>query len=165
MFRGGTQAGPCPVTFTAQTPELLDYLSAYSGVFGTVLALAAFLYSLRQARKSELAGLNQRRTQFELNLLAEISRQLALTRTFPHVAGHLLALRASSHVADELTVLRAATQVDATPAGQAELTGLRNAAQASAPEAHQARQAAETAVLDRVVQELSTAIQSRLQLK
>ncbi len=152
----------CPGPVAAQVPGWLDYLSAFSGVVGTVLALAAFAYSLAQARKAERAALRQRQLQFELSLLAEASRQFALTRTFAHIAGHLRALRASSQAPDELRILRAATGVEPSPGGLADLAELRDNATRSAPDDYQARQAAEVAVFDAVTREIDGAIQTRL---
>lgn len=140
----------------------MDYLSAYSGVVGTGLALVAFLYSLAQARKVEAEALRQRRLQFELGLLAEATRQLASTKTYAHIVGYLRALRASSASPDELLVARAAAAVDPTAAGEAKLMQLRLSATATSAPGREAQQAAETAVLAAVSDELSEAIQTRL---
>ena len=155
-------ASDCTATVATAAPGVLDYLGAYSGVVGTVLALAAFLYSLAQARKAEAAALQQRQLQFELGLLAEATRQFALTGTYAHIVGYLRALRASSKAPNELLVARAAASVESSPAGETRLAQLRRAAAAAATDNHQARQAAETAVAAAVTQELSETIQARL---
>lgn len=104
--------------------DWLTYATAAATVLAAVLALASIIYSGRQARKAEAALLQERRADFELGLLADMSRQYGITG-YNHLQGHLTALVRPSSSDDDLPALRAYFQARPTPAGQAKLDGLR----------------------------------------
>jgi hypothetical protein len=79
---------PIPVS---PTLGWLDYVGAFSGVLGALLAALAIWYSFTQAAKAKRDLIRERRTEFELSLLAEIRRQMATTK-FAHLAGYVGAL-------------------------------------------------------------------------
>lgn len=109
-------AAPTPVRVTPTT-GWLDYVGAFSGLLGALLAALAIWYSFRQAAKAKRDLVRERRLEFELTLLAEIRRQIATTR-FAHLAGYVGALVADPRDETDIPLLRAVIGIKAGVAGQ-----------------------------------------------
>lgn len=105
-------------------PDWLTYSSVGATVGAAVLALVSVVYSGCQARKAQRALLRERRADFELGLLAEMSRQFGITAV-DHLHGHLWALIRQGSPPDDLPVLRAHFGRYPTPEGQAQLEATR----------------------------------------
>ncbi len=123
------------------------------------IALIALLYSIYQSSAVRREAILERRLQFELALLAELSRQWATTRTFGHLVGHLRALVTPTF--NELHVTRAATGVAATEAGEERLRALRASAQ-DVPDDSSLMDAQRAAVEDAITLEIAEAIDKRI---
>lgn len=96
----------------------LDYLSAYSGLAGAMLAGIAIVYAAWQNSKTKRDLIRERRLEFELGLLAEIRRQMSVTQ-FQHLAGYVGALVTNPSDEADLALLRAAIGVKSGPIGRA----------------------------------------------
>ena len=99
--------------------DFLDYLSAYSGLVGALLAALAILYAAVQATNARKALIQERRAEFELGLLAEIRRQMSTTG-LSHLSGYVAALIRDTNDESELRVLRAAIGTKSGPLGREE---------------------------------------------
>jgi hypothetical protein len=96
--------------------DWLDYVSAWSGLAGALLAGAAIAYAAWQAAQSKKDLVRERRLEFELGLLAELRTQMSITQ-FQHVSGYVGALVRSSDDETDLPVLRAVVGVKSGPRG------------------------------------------------
>lgn len=105
---------PIPVD---PTTGWLDYVGAFSGLVGALLAALAIWYSFRQAAKAKEDLIRERRFEFELGLLAEIRRQMSTTG-FAHLAGYVGALIADARDETDIPLLRAVVGIKAGPRGQ-----------------------------------------------
>jgi hypothetical protein len=104
--------------------------SALTAVITLMVAILALAHSISATKEARQSAARERRLTFELGLLAEISRQYALTGTFQHVAGHLRALVTPDF--HELEVLRAAARVSPSHKGEQRLGDLEAQAQTMA---------------------------------
>ncbi len=142
-------------------PDWLTYLTAFATILAAVLALASIIYSAMQARRAEKALLTARRMEFELTLLAEMSRQLGMTSDPTHLAGSLRALLSATAPDDELPVLRAKTGIQITDGCRARLAQITAAARSGKSD-FDARGAERSAVVAAVAEEITAAIDRRL---
>jgi hypothetical protein len=69
-----------------------DEIGAFAGVAGVAIAVVALVYSVVQAKRLAEDSLRERRIEFELGLLAQMSQQWAASRTYAHLTDHLRAL-------------------------------------------------------------------------
>jgi hypothetical protein len=81
--------------------DWLIYMTDASVVLAAVLALVSIIYSGALARKSSAAALAERRTDFELGLLADMSHQHSITGT-AHITGYCRALVRDANNSDDL---------------------------------------------------------------
>jgi hypothetical protein len=137
--------------------DLLDWVGAFSGLVGALLAAYAIFYASRQSAEAKRDLIRERRAEFELGLLAEIRRQMSITQ-FQHLAGYVGALIPNSVDETDLPALRAAIGVKAGPNGQRYVDEVR-------AEARGARQDAQHQLLITAQIEVDDAIQRRLRGK
>lgn len=104
--------------------DWLDYLSAWSGLVGALLAALAIVYAAWQAAQSKRDLIRERRLEFELGLLAEIRRQMSITQ-LQHLSGYVGALIVDPADESDIPVLRAALGVKDGPEGRRRLESLR----------------------------------------
>ncbi len=140
--------------------DWLTYATAGATVLAAALAVASIAYSARQARKAERALIRERRLDFELGLLAELSSQHALTG-LQHLQGHVRALLAGGGEGDEMPVLRAYTGIASDAGAHAVLEEVRTVGRARV-EGAVGRFAADDAVSAAVGAEIADAIERRL---
>lgn len=120
------QAGPLPVD---PVRDWLDYVSAFSGLVGALLAAVAILYAARLSAQAKRDLSRERRLEFELELLAEIRRQMSITK-FQHLAGYVGALIRDAHEETDLAVLRAIVGTKSGPQGRQNRDDIRDHAKA-----------------------------------
>lgn len=152
-------SGPRPPTVAVQA-DWLTYATALATVTAAGLALISIVYSAAQARKAEAALLLERRLDFELTLLAEMSRQFSITGA-QHLSGYARALLPASAPDDDLPVLRAFTGVRDTPACTARLQQVSEEAKGGKSPID-ARFDAQDAVRQAIGEEIVAAIDRRL---
>lgn len=99
--------------------DWLTYATAAATVLAALLALVAIVYSGRLSRRAEADLRRERRLDFELGVLADLSYQFSITGR-QHISGYMLALIHEGNTED-LLVLRAIMGVLPTPEGQARL--------------------------------------------
>lgn len=134
-------------------PDWLTYVTALGTLIAAVAAFAAVVFAAHESKRSRQDLLTERRLNFELGLLAEMSRQHAITGS-QHLHGHLRALFHDHADASELSVARAATRVHATQQCLVRLREIED----SAPDRHTAHQA-----VDAVIgHEIEAAIERRM---
>lgn len=141
--------------------DWLTYATAGATVLAAMLALLSIVYSARLARKADERLLHERRLDFELTLLAEMSRQHAITGT-QHLTGYARALLPATAPDDDLPVLRAVVGVRVTEAGREELRHIKARATARAPHHFLADPHATRDVDAVVAREITAAIERRL---
>lgn len=134
--------------------DLLDYLSGLSGVVGVLIALSAFIYSLVQSDRTNRRAIQERRTEFELGLLAEIRRQMSITG-LQHLAGYVGALITDPENKADIPVLRAAVGTKATESGRIERDRISDTARGTGVDPRQA-------LISHAEAEVDSAIQRRL---
>lgn len=117
-----TDLAPVPVD---PARDVLDYVSAFSGVVGALLAAAAILYAARQSAQAKRDLARERRLEFELELLAEVRRQISITK-FQHLSGYLGALVRDADDESEMPVLRAIVGTKSGPAGRQRRDDIRD---------------------------------------
>jgi hypothetical protein len=110
----GTDAAPIPVN---PARDFLDYVGAFSGVIGALLAAVAILYAARQSAQAKRDLARERRLQFELELLAKVRRQMSTTK-FQHLSGYVGALVRQAEDEIDIPVLRAIVGTKAGPLGR-----------------------------------------------
>lgn len=98
------------------TRDWLDYVSAFSGLVGALLAAVAIGYAAWQASRSKRDLIRERRLEFELGLLAEMRRQMSITQ-LQHLSGYVGALIVDPSDETDIPVLRAALGVKSGPKG------------------------------------------------
>jgi hypothetical protein len=140
----------------SQDRDWIDYLSAFSGIAGIVLAITALCYSIWQSNQTKQDAIRERRVEFELGLLAEIRRQMAATG-FSHLAGFVGALVVDPSNETDIPMTRAKVGVKATAEGQRMLIDLVNRTKNASALPELALQTAMEAEVD-------AAIQSRLEM-
>lgn len=96
--------------------DWLDYVGAFSGLVGALLAAAAIGYAAWQAARSKRDLIRERRLEFELGLLAEIRRQMSITQ-LQHLSGFVGALIVDPGDETDIPLLRAAIGVKSGPKG------------------------------------------------
>ncbi len=96
--------------------DWLDYVSAFSGLLGALLAAAAVGYAAWQAAQTKRDLIRERRLEFEFGLLAEIRHQMSVTQ-LQHLAGYVGALIVDPADETDIPVLRAAVGVKSGPKG------------------------------------------------
>ncbi len=141
-------------------PDWLTYVTTIGTLIAGVAALLAVLFAVWEARRSREDLQVERRTNFELGLLAQLSEQHSITGV-AHMAGHARALITPSASDDDIPVLRAHLGVRPTSAGEARRVELINAAKRDKNEID-GRHAAQDAIRSEVGQEITTAIDRRL---
>jgi hypothetical protein len=135
-------------------------VEAVAGVAGVFIALMALGYAIYEGKVARDQAVEERRKQFDLSLLAEISRQWALTHTYQHVAGHIRALVRDS---EELPLMRLGAGVGPPGEGQRLMRQLESALEPVGDPGGLAKQdLIRRAVQDRIDLELADAISSRL---
>lgn len=87
--------------------DWLDYLAAFSGLIGAVLAVVAIVYSRSQSVAAKRDLIKERQLEFELGLLAEMRRQMGATQ-LQHISGYVGALIRDREDEIDLHVLREA---------------------------------------------------------
>lgn len=135
--------------------DWLDYVSAFSGLAGILIALVALGYSIWQANQTKLEAIQERRNEFELGLLAEIRRQMAVTG-FQHLAGYVGALVVDPENETDIPMTRAKIGVKSTAEGKRKLAALKERAKDSSL-------SPELALIVEIEGEIDAAIQSRLE--
>ncbi|MFI6832802.1 hypothetical protein ACIBG5_37205 [Kribbella sp. NPDC050241] len=106
---------PIPVD---PTNDWVDFLGAFSGVIGALLAAAAIWYAFRQSAAAKRDLIRERRLEFELGLLAQLRHQMSITR-FGHISGYVGALVRDSANETDLPLIRAVVGIKAGPKGAA----------------------------------------------
>lgn len=153
MIHAVTACGGSSVALD-QSRDWLDYLSAFSGLAGALLAAFAIWYASRQSLNAKRDLVRERRAEFELGLLAEIRHQISLTQ-LQHLAGYVGALIIDAGDETDLPVLRAAIGIKSGPEGRQRRDKLAQDAKASGKD----RQSEWLRV---ATDEVDTAIQRRL---
>jgi hypothetical protein len=97
--------------------DWLDYVSAFSGLIGALLAAVAIIYAARQSTKAKQDLVRERRLEFELSLLAEIRRQLSVTQ-FQHLSGYVGALVTDPGNETDIPLVRAVVGTKLGPLGR-----------------------------------------------
>lgn len=136
------------------TRDWLDYVAAFSGFLGALLAAVAILYAARQSAQVKRDLIHERRMEFELGLLADLRHQMSITE-LQHVAGYVGALIVDRDDESDLPILRAAIGVKAGPEGKRKLAELHAKASGS-------RDTSRNSVLEMVLSEVDTAIDRRV---
>jgi len=109
----GTLPTPVPVD---PSRDWLDYVSAFSGLVGALLAAVAIIYAAKQSTQAKQDLVRERRLEFELSLLAEIRRQLSSTQ-FQHLSGYVGALITDASDESDIPVVRAVVGTKSGPIG------------------------------------------------
>ncbi len=117
-------SGPAPIP-VAPPRDWLDYVSAFSGVVGALLAGLAIAYAAWQSVQTKRDLTRERRIEFELGLLAEIRRQMSITQ-FQHLSGYVGALIPDSNDESDLPVLRAIVGTKSGPTGRQKRDQIRD---------------------------------------
>lgn len=107
--------------------DWLDYLSAWSGLIGALLAGAAIAYAAWQSAQAKKDMIRERRLDFELRLLADIRYQMSVTG-LQHISGYVGALISEPSDETDVPVLRASLGIKAGPLGKARFGEIRAAA-------------------------------------
>ncbi|MFD7023435.1 hypothetical protein [Promicromonospora sukumoe] len=115
MMYARRECGELPV-LVEQYPDWLDYMGAFSGLVGAFLAASAIWYASRQSVNAKRDLARERRTEFELGLLANIRHQMSITK-FQHLAGYVGALIVDATDETDLPVLRAIIGIKSGPLG------------------------------------------------
>lgn len=149
----------CPDPSHALAPlstnrDWLDYLSAWSGLIGALLAGLAIAYAAWQAGQSKRDLVNERRLEFELGLLAEMRRQMSVTQ-FQHLAGYIGAVVSQPDDETDIPTLRAVVGVKPGPRGEALRREIADGAKRGNVDPH-------GALLVAAAKEIDEAIQRRL---
>jgi hypothetical protein len=144
----------------SEPPPWLDYISAFSGVLGALFAAGAILYASRQTQSARRDLAHERRMDFELGVLAELSEQFATTGT-DHLRGHLLSLIREEHDETDLPTLRALLGVRAGEVGKLQLAALKRLAAAEDPQQYSAFPRSQL-VKSMIAREIDDAIVRRL---
>jgi hypothetical protein len=97
--------------------DWLDYVSAFSGLVGALLAAVAIIYAARQSAQAKRDLVRERRLEFELGLLAEIRRQLSITQ-FQHLSGYVGALIVDGTDETDIPLVRAVVGTKSGPEGR-----------------------------------------------
>lgn len=97
--------------------DWLDYLAVWSGLIGALLAAFAVGYAAWQARETKRALIRERRLEFELELLAEMRRQMSITQ-FQHLSGYVGALIFDAEDETDIPLVRASVGTKAGPIGK-----------------------------------------------
>jgi hypothetical protein len=145
---------PSQVMSVGSTRDWLDYLGAFSGVIGAVLAAMAIAYAGFQSVAAKRDLIKERQLGFELGLLAELRREMGVTQ-LRHISGYVGALIRDPAEETDLPVLRAAIGMKQGPEGVCEMNALLARLAPGSPEA-------QTLVLRRAIDEVDSAISRRL---
>ena len=108
--------GPSQAMSVDSARDWLDYLAAFSGLIGAVLAAAAIGYARLQSVAAKRDLIKERQLEFELGLLAEMRRQMGVTQ-LQHISGYVGALIRDQADETDLPVLRAAIGMKQGPEG------------------------------------------------
>lgn len=108
-----------------QSGEWLEYVGTFSGVVGALFAGFAIWYAAWVSAQSRRDLIRERRLEFELNILAEIRRQMSITQ-LQHLAGHVAALIVDPADETDIPVLRAVLNVKSGPVGRQRRDELAN---------------------------------------
>ncbi|MBC9733555.1 hypothetical protein [Nocardioides marmotae] len=135
--------------------DWVDYLGAFSGIIGAVLAALAIFLALHQSASARRDLIQERRLEFELRLLAEIRDQMSTTG-LAHLSGYVGALVPNPSDETDLPLLRASIGVKAGPQGQAAKKALVGGEREGSSEV-------QSRLLSQAAQEVDDAIQRRLE--
>ncbi|MGR0220872.1 hypothetical protein [Agromyces sp. ZXT2-6] len=102
---------------SAPARDWLDYLSAFSGLIGALLAAGAIAYAAWQTVLAKRDLVRERRLEFELNLLAEMRTQHSITE-FQHLAGYVGALITDPSDESDIPIVRAIVGIKSGPLGR-----------------------------------------------
>lgn len=142
------------------TADIVQIASSIAAVVTLIVAILALKHSVSAAESARQSAAQERRLAFELNLLAEISRQYALSGTFSHIAGHLRVLVSSD--SSGLELLRAASRISPSHNGEQLLAELYTQADLLSSTINIPLQEAKKQLLkDAINEELVAAIQRR----
>ena len=134
--------------------DWLDYVGAFSGLVGALLAAVAIIYAASQSKAAKQDLVRERRAEFELNLLAEIRRQHSITQ-FQHLDGYVGALIADPTDESDIPLVRALVGTKSGPVGQQLKDGIHDEAKRDGHDVQDQ--------LSRVaIEEIDSAIQRRL---
>lgn len=107
------QPSPVPVD---PISDWVDYLGVVSGAIGALLAAVAIWYAFRQSAAAKRDLIRERRLEFELGILADLRRQMGVTK-LSHISGYVAALVRDPADETDLPLLRSAIGVKPGPRG------------------------------------------------
>lgn len=154
VWQFASTSHPRVFTGAEATRDWLDYVGAFSGFLGALLAAVAILYAARQSAQVKRDLIHERRMEFELGLLADLRHQMSITE-LQHVAGYVGALIVDRNDESDLPLLRAAIGVKAGPEGKRRFAELQARASGS-------RGSSRNSVLEMALSEVDAAIERRV---
>lgn len=135
--------------------DWLDYVAIWSGAVGALLGALAIAYAAWQSVQTGKTLVLERRLEFELGLLAEIRRQMSITR-FQHLSGYVGALIRHPEDETDIALLRAVVGMKSGPEGKRRKGEIAEQARARSADP-------QAELLKAAAAEVDTAIQRRLE--